>query len=222
MAWTEPGEERRRLTEAYREKWDDELRALAEEFNDLTAMAQEVLREEMRQRGLGAPGAPVEASAPGANAAAAIHWEAPPRRFDGPAVDEAADAPDEFTWKTHLCDCETSEQAWQLGEALRRAGIDSWIEGAGRYAWDVGGPRILVAADQLEQARAIAAQPIPQEIIDASKAELTEPEPFELPVCPTCGADDPVLENADPVNTWRCESCGREWTDSEATPLPGD
>ena len=72
---------------------------------------------------------------------------------------------------------------------------------------------MLVAADQLEQARAIAAQPIPQEIIEESKTEVPE---FELPVCPKCGAADPVLEGVDPVNTWRCEACGYEWTEPAA------
>ncbi len=76
---------------------------------------------------------------------------------------------------------------------------------------DFSNPRILVAADQLEQACDILSRPIPQAIVEESKAEVPE---FETPVCPKCGAEDPVLENADPVNSWLCEDCGNQWTDS--------
>jgi ribosomal protein L37AE/L43A len=36
---------------------------------------------------------------------------------------------------------------------------------------------------------------------------------FEPPVCPKCGAEDPLLESVDPLNTWLCEICGEQWTD---------
>ena len=39
-------------------------------------------------------------------------------------------------------------------------------------------------------------------------------EEYKLPVCPKCGAVDPVLEGVDPVNAWLCESCGMQWNDS--------
>ena len=82
---------------------------------------------------------------------------------------------------------------------MRAAGIDSWIEGAGyRVAAEMLNPRILVAADQLEQALEIASRPIPQAIREQSKMEIPEYEP---PVCPKCGAEDPVLESVDPVNS---------------------
>jgi hypothetical protein len=117
----------------------------------------------------------------------------------------------EFTWKTPLCDCEGREEAWQIREALRQAGIESWIEGQGSRVWDgMSNPRILVAADQFEQALEIASQPIPQAIVEQSKMQVPD---FEPPVCPGCGADDPILEGADPVNSWLCERCGKQWTD---------
>jgi transposase-like protein len=69
-----------------------------------------------------------------------------------------------------------------------------------------------VAADQLEQAQAVLASPIPQEVIEESQIKVPE---FELPGCPMCGASDPLLESADPVNEWLCESCGAQWSDPE-------
>jgi len=74
---------------------------------------------------------------------------------------------------------------------------------------------VLVAADQLDEARAVAARPIPPDIVEQSK--IAPPE-FEPPFCPKCGAADPVLENADPVNEWKCEVCGAEWSDPVAGP----
>jgi hypothetical protein len=202
------GEQRRQLTEAYQDKWDEELRTLAAEFSDLTEMAQQVLRDEMRKRGLGDPQAK-QAPTPVAAIKPELRWQ------DGETHEEdASEASVEFTWKTPLCDCATREEAWQRGEMLRRAGIESWIEAPGSYDFVVAGPRVVVAADQLDEARAIIAQPVPQEIIDQSKDELAETVPFESPVCPGCGTPDPVLVGVDPVNSWQCESCGREWTDS--------
>jgi len=36
---------------------------------------------------------------------------------------------------------------------------------------------------------------------------------YEPPACPSCGTKEPVLESADPVNSWRCERCGKQWTE---------
>jgi ribosomal protein L37AE/L43A len=68
-----------------------------------------------------------------------------------------------------------------------------------------------VAADQLEEAVEIASRPIPQDILDQSREDVPE---YEAPGCPKCGSQDPVLEAVDPVNTWRCEACGKQWTES--------
>jgi hypothetical protein len=127
------------------------------------------------------------------------------------------DAPDgaddngtrDYTWKTVLCDCDTNKQAQELSAALRQAGIESWVQQAREFGRRY--PRVLVAADQLDQARVIAARPIPPEIVEESEAEAPE---FVPPSCPKCGASDPVLEAVDPANSWKCEQCGERWTES--------
>jgi ribosomal protein L37AE/L43A len=124
------------------------------------------------------------------------------------AIDED-DSPREFTWKTLLCECETAEQAYQIRETLKREGIESWMEEPGTR-WSVFSPRVVVAADQLEEAIEIAKRPTTQEIIDESKMEAPQYEP---PRCPGCGAEDPVLESAEPTNCWLCEACGKQWTE---------
>ncbi|MGP8173766.1 MAG: hypothetical protein ACLP7O_04360 [Terracidiphilus sp.] len=208
-----PAEDWQRLTEHYREISDEELQELAGDFVDLTETAQQVLRNEMRNRGLDEPRAASEASK-SSNRPAAPRWDRPGNPDPGDIQSDAAgegeedDLPREYTWKTPLCECESREKAWQLREVLRRAGIDSWTD---RYLVEEGYIRVTVAADQLEEALEIASRPIPQEIIDQSKMEMPE---FEPPKCPNCGARDPVLEGVDPFNTWQCEQCGKEWTES--------
>jgi hypothetical protein len=211
----DPVEEWRRLTEHYREMGDEELYELEADFAGLTETAQQVLRDELKLRGLDLP----RAASAQANSAArqeARQWDLvqdTPQAVEDSGDSEEADedavdgAPREFTWKTVLCECNEASEAWQIREVLRRAGIDSWVEGRSR---DLSYPRVVVAADQLEQAREIAARPIPQEIIDEFNAP---PEEYKPPVCPKCGAEDPVLESADPVNSWLCESCGEQWSD---------
>ena len=204
------------LTENYRQMGDEELRELAANPDDLTEVARQVLRDEMRKRGLDE----VKAATPPKiiDQNAVVHWESPRYRYMAREPSEEDDTPREFTWKTLLCECETSEEAWQIGETLRRAGIESWVTGS-RAPWGMSGPRVQVAADQLEQAQAIVARPIPREVIEDSHQEVPE---FELPVCAKCGAEDTLLESTDPVNAWLCDACGARWSDSEEATPAGD
>jgi hypothetical protein len=138
-----------------------------------------------------------------------MHWE--PANYTYHFSDLPDDGPHEYSWKTELCTCDTREEAWQMGQVLGRAGIDSWIQQP-RGSGGLDGPRVMVGADQLEHARAIAAQPIPQDIIDESR-ELDDAPAYENPKCPKCHAPDPTLESVEPSNNWLCESCGYTWSD---------
>jgi hypothetical protein len=239
---TDAAQESLRLAEEYRAKSDGELRELAADFADLTEPAQQALRAEMHSRRLGDP---AEACAQASDAiAGACASNAPLQRVRSvpepalptdallgnlagpPAVvpDESDDASDEgtsgshdYTWKTVLCECETTDEARYLVDALHNARLDVWVEPSREFGRSYA--RVLVAADQLEQARAVAAQPIPPQIIDESKEEIPE---FVAPKCPKCGAEDPILESTEPTNHWRCEQCDAEWDDAavaaEASP----
>jgi len=213
-------EEWQRLTEHYRGMLDGELEQLAESFGDLTETAQQVLRNELRSRGLDGSGSPKTAArykAPSTSSRFASDVDPDANigqaaRTDG---DEEDDSPTDYTWKTLLCECDTSAEAYLLKAVLQRAGIDSWVEvpGSSRYSFGMSSPRVVVAADQLEQAIEIANQPIPKEILEASKIEVPAYVP---PTCPKCGTEDPVLESAEPTNAWLCEACGAQWSDPEA------
>ena len=225
----DPVQEWQRLTAEYRQKSPEELLELARDYADLTQPAQQALRSEMRSRGLGDPENPKSVAAlrlaprepldaplalindrdPMEIASGAFGALAPQPVPDTPDTGDEVDGPHEYTWKTPLCDCETNEEAQQLTGVLRQAGIDSWIQQAREFGRRDA--RVLVAADQLDQARAIAAQTNPQEIVEEEKEEVPE---FVEPKCPKCGSEDVVLEGVDPENTWRCEQCDEQWTET--------
>jgi hypothetical protein len=125
-----PAEDWHSLRENYAAMLDGELELLADNLDDLTETAKEVLRSEMRNRGLGDPRA-ARQSRQRPHAANADRWASTvdpdagvgrAREFD---QNEESDGPKEFTWKTLLCECESEQQALQLRETLKRAGIDS-------------------------------------------------------------------------------------------------
>jgi len=205
----DPVDEWRRLTALYSEMGETELRELAGQIDDLTPAARQILRDEMKKRGISneqsapsAPNRPVRT--------AAVHWELPNYTYRFSPIPDENEGPHEYTWKTPLSTCDTNRKAFSIGLALKRAGIDSWIE-APESRMGLTGSRILVAADQLEEAKAIIAQPIPQDVTNEMDDEVNEPA-YELPVCPKCRAADPTLESVDPSNSWLCESCGHRWS----------
>jgi hypothetical protein len=230
----EPTQEWLRLTQEYRAKCDEELIELQRDFADLTEVAQQALAAEMRSRGLDKKIAEEQQNVATADGSLTRRNISPfaeraqvaaQGSFFGSTIgknitepvpdddegDSEADEAVEYTWKTVLCECEEKDQTWQIREMLRRAQIETWVRPGPRCS------RILVAADELDRARVIIANPIPQDIIDESHETVPEYEP---PRCPACGSEDPVLESAEPVNAWKCESCGREWTDPAGESQP--
>jgi hypothetical protein len=209
----DPRAEWERLTRLYSEKSDEELLELAEDFGNLTEVAQQVLRDELKKRKLAASGAK-PAAAPD-NRLGFGGWNPVQDRAPGPQADTVPNGgsggePRESTWRTQLCECDTDDQANLLHMTLMDAGIQSWVElpdPESKLGFTL--PKIFVPADQLAHARQIAAQPIPKEIVDQSKAA------FVAPACLKCGAPDPLLESVDSSNHWSCESCGAEWSDAQ-------
>jgi hypothetical protein len=189
---------------------DGELEELDADKTDLTEIAQQVLRDELRKRGLD-DAHKLSMAQNQAGSFGASKWGTGGNTAADEGTTGVGDQMVEYTWKTPLCECDDDEEAWQIWEVLRRAGIESWIEGPGfRDGRDLFNPRIVVAADQLEKAQEIVSKPIPKEIVEQSKTPILEYVP---PVCPSCGAADPILESANPLNSWRCESCGKRWTE---------
>jgi hypothetical protein len=212
----DPLEEWRRLSKLYSEMGDIEIQELANQINDLTPTAQQILRDELKKRDVSNDSSARPQRDP--KAAASIHWELEQDAADqdlNPSGDEKSVG---YTWKVALCRCESLDEAAARSEMLRRAGIDSWIQRPGSQfvvPWlevGVGDIQINVAADQLDQAQQILLQPIPQDIVDDWKNQNEAPE-YEIPACPKCKAPDPTLESVEPTNNWLCESCGCTWSD---------
>jgi hypothetical protein len=195
-----PAEEWQRLTSLYAEKSDEELLELGADFKDLTEFAQPNLRDEMKKRGLGEPTAPT---------AKRSQPQPPPEHADTAGESELV----EYSWMVMLCRCDTTEQANQLQDALYRGGVDAWIQNEkspGRHGLRYS--ELLVAPDQLDEARRIAAQPLPQDILDAANAPPLED--FVPPACPKCHSENSLLEGSEPTNSWRCDDCGYEWSEA--------
>jgi hypothetical protein len=210
-----------RLTRLYSEKSDKELQELSRDFGDLTGIAQQVLRDELKRRSLSEPGTAHSQPAPEGrrdSGTAPGKWDdnfgSSITNPDLPEDDDAeggAQTRADYSWKVVLCECDEREDAADVMAALNEAGIRSWYDGPqGSASWVSYGPRVLVAADELERAQLILQKPISQEIRDQNRTKVPD---FETPSCAKCGAPDPVLMSLDPTNVWQCEECGAEWTD---------
>ncbi len=181
-----------RLAKHYGSMYDRELKELAAQYEDLTDIAQKVLREEFQRRKLELP-----ESRPGPSV------EAP--GIVSLAIDMTPDG------NALLGNFRTLEEAVMAYWSLEIAGILSKVvtpPSAGSTM-----PRLQLAPDDVERAQEVLAQPISDEAKDQYEA-AKESGDFESPDCPRCGTPDPLLESADPVNEWFCESCGHQWKDA--------
>jgi hypothetical protein len=218
---SDPVEEWRRLTALYGEMGDVEIVELADQIDDLTPTAQQILRDELKKRRiLEHPPSRLtyfaQSSEHVRDRRSITHFVPASEQGRGSeqqVVEEKEDnTRQEYTWKTLLCECRDLAEAKAVAIVLMEAGIESWIERPQQYYVDSGSPCVKVAADQLDHALELMKQPIPQELIDEQKDIEAAPE-YEVPTCPQCGADDPTLESVEPSNKWLCESCGHGWSD---------
>lgn len=220
----DPMEEWRSLTALYGEMGDIEIREFAGQISDLTPNAQQILRDELKKRGISET-ISVQDHGSSDTDNSLIHWDGREDSDLDPDNNASEVAAAEYTWKTGLCRYDSIDEAAQRCEMLSRSGIETWVqrpESRFNIPWidgpGVGDLQINVAADQLDRARTVIAQPIPQDIIDEVKQEEQTPA-YEIPVCPKCKAEDPTLESVEPTNNWLCESCGYTWSDPIPDPI---
>jgi hypothetical protein len=172
------------LTQLYGGFGDGELKNLALTFNDLTEPAQRALTAEFARRGLVLP-SPSDSEKPRSDG-------------DSPLQGFAADAPADCTFE--FTDV---EEALMAQSVLRSAGIESVVPTSELGAIDV--PRLVVAPADANTAQLILSRPTHTGSVDGAG--------FVEPVCPQCGAADPLLESVEPTNEWHCESCNHVWRD---------
>jgi hypothetical protein len=192
-------EQYQELTALYGSYGDGELVELGHGMADLTEMAQEVLKGELKRRGLAiAPAAaPVEA-----------------RVLTDEDVSDmrsyAAFAPAEC-----IFEFEDDRRASAAYYALTMADIEAIVLSGQSTRSDVRGPRVVVTPKDAERAATILSRPLEGELRPVAD-EVAE---FALPRCPACGGEETLLESADPVNRWRCDDCGEVWLEDAAPSL---
>jgi ribosomal protein L37AE/L43A len=222
-----PAEEWQRLTKVYGEMSDGELEEVASDFANLTEIAQPILRDELKKRGMGDPSAATARSDKAndrPNSARSGYAIARRNSMLSQIPSDSSGGsdsgrPGEHVWLTELCSRSTPAEIYQVCEALHAAGIESWTERRGAIFGvqppGSSGIRVLVADHRLDEARSVIAKEAPQDVIDQSK-EMNDN--FVPPSCPKCGAADPILESSHPTNSWHCDDCGHDWTE----PAPAD
>lgn len=183
------------LAKHYGGMYDEELQVLAAQCDDLTDVAQQVLREELQRRKLELPKPRLDPSAEGA-------------RLVPLQMDMTSDG------NVLVGSFRTLEEAAIAYWALEIAGIPSKVVTPSEGGTTT--PRLQLAPEDAERAQHVLTQPISEEARDQYEA-AKESGDFESPNCPRCATPDPLLESADPVNEWFWESCGHQWKDALAT-----
>jgi hypothetical protein len=177
--------ERERLASFYAGLTDEELIQVGSQYESLTEDAKLMLREEFEKRSL-----------------------------DPPVLEEL---PDSFELQelTTIRKFRDLPEAIAAKSALGSAGIPSLLrdENTVRMHWMwsnlLGGIRLQVRSEDLEDAARLLSQPIPEAI------DLDDGESYQQPRCPHCQSLDislaPLL--LAPRGKWLCYNCGREWQD---------
>jgi hypothetical protein len=198
---TDPVKEWQRLSQLYAEKSDHELTELSASFHDLTEIAQQVLQDELKRRGLNAP----DETTP------------PPLIENQDAIQDNSEIEEmplseveEVPWILH--ESGDAQILGELQEVLNQAGIPSRIVNPQENIYRSKFLQLQVAERDALRSEQILAQPGE---LKPSPPKIDE-EDFEAPACPQCGASDPLLESVEPFNTWFCENCGARWTESMA------
>jgi hypothetical protein len=201
--------ERWRLAWHYADMTDGEIESLAAESSSLTEVAQRALQSELHRRGLR-----VELAEPAAAAAAGPQAASPSRSRKLATVSRFRDMPEALLAKS----------------VLESAGIECLLADANiirtDWLWSnlVGGVKLRVREEDLEEATRILDQDLPPEPIAAPGDE-----DFQPPNCPRCKSQEVSLDDlrqsaaaaagssadrrALPEPVWTCHSCGHQWHD---------
>ncbi len=197
MDWSagEKPEEYTQLEATYRDLPDEPLLALAREAAELTPVAQAALRDEIARRNL--ESSPI----PTGNLPDGVEESDPDEPIDWIAYAPLASDDCTFLFATE-------RQTADAHAFLAESGVLGYIVPAWMRQVRNLGPCLVVRPADAQPAAIILSEPIPTHI--ASEPDIA-PEDFVAPACPACGALEPLLESADPVNHWCCEECHHAW-----------
>ena len=227
----DPEQERSRLQHFYAAQLDGELEKVARQAYELTDLAREALREEIKRRNLEVR--LVEA--------APAHPSPPPKELPGDPPPELAEE-SVSEGKLDFRGLVTIRRFRDLPEALLAkgsldsAGIESALvdENIVRLDWFLsnlmGGVKLEVDPEDVDAANEILNQTIP------ANFEVTGVGEYEQPQCPRCQSLDVTFKELNPVSyltaclnvpiplhrrAWRCHDCNVEWED-DGIPEPNE
>jgi DNA-directed RNA polymerase subunit M/transcription elongation factor TFIIS len=184
-------EEHRRLEELYAQMSDEQLAAMDGKIEDLTDIAQRVLRAEISKRRL-------DAQVPDV-----------PRGDFAPREEEL----------TRVWVAKDSAEAESVMGTLESAGIPACL-GTEKMEYVNGSfeekPVVKVVTWDQGRALELLRQSFPQE-----QEPEPEEDPGGLPVCPKCHSPDIVFQGLDTKPApdaktrynWTCDACGHQWRD---------
>jgi hypothetical protein len=201
---TNPEQERRRLTERYKEIPLEELQEIATDWSELSDLARESLETEIQNRGFTIP--------------------------DSVKTGSSIPTPDNSPGSklVMLRQFRDLPEALLAKGSLDSAGIESFLADDNMVRMDwfwsnlIGGVKLMVSPENATEAMAILDQPIPEKF-ETSDGEYQQPE------CPQCGSLDVCFEELNkpiaygsayislplPVHNhgWKCHACGHRWDD---------
>jgi predicted RNA-binding Zn-ribbon protein involved in translation (DUF1610 family) len=187
---------------------DEQLVELRDDYDDLTEIAQPILRDELRRRALWPPPAPQTAP--------------PPERAPAETAIEY-DISDILNGGITIGTFDSEYEAGLAGYALELAKIQSGVATSNQQ-FGLQGIELRVAPDDGERAIVILSKPMPDSVREDYEA-MKNAGDFELPTCPKCGSQEVLLVSAEPSNQWECDVCGHAWQDpisdaASPTPIP--
>jgi len=227
MTRIDPERERSRLVEFYCGQMDGELEKVSGQAYELTDLAREVLKAEIRRRGLS-----VELVE---NAPVVVKKEPLAMPGDPPPPELPTESHIPYSGEFELRNLVTIRKFRDLPEALlakgslESAGIEAVLTDDNMVRMDwfwsnlMGGVKLHVGSEDAEAANNILDQPIPDGFSVAGVGEYKQPR------CPKCQSLDVNFQELDrPVafvsayfkvpiplrrRAWRCHSCYAQWED---------
>jgi hypothetical protein len=213
MGYADNPQEWLRLNQRYQKMDDVELLQLRDDFDDLTPIAQDILRPILQSRGI----------------PEAAHSAPPPvtRHADYSFLRTTSDpqGPDVTDRDSLLKDngvavraCESMDGASLLSAYLQEHKIASLVITTKR-GYPVRFPEILVFPQDVEYATKLLDQADVDALRCGAEAE-SAPVIEGSSQCPACGSSEILLQPSGPgyLNAWLCADCGRSWQDN----LPAD
>jgi hypothetical protein len=188
------------FTRLYASMSDEQLLELHDDYDDLSEIAQPILRDELHRRKLwqSAPAAQPEKPAPAPDDGAPLPGDTEELLLDGVIVGIL----------------DNDSDVGLASYILEQAKIPS-IASNPKESFGIRRTELRVSPEDADRAAALLAQPVTASMREEYQAMLDAGD-FVLPACPACGSTEILLESTEPTNHWLCDACGHHWQDASS------